>query len=153
MCSLEKSVLGKNCFFLLCFPARITTMQLTHNPLYEAVLGNNMPLCWCVFFLFFFFCLMLFVDWCWPHVPAFLIAASTWGGFVALKPSHRCLCPAPVMTGVSARQVRVCFCLSAHAYHRHFMFVHFDSFSSQKLLVVLVDPDHSNKAFFNSILE
>lgn len=47
MCSLEKSVLGKNCFFLLCFPARITTMQLTHNPLYEAVLGNNMRLCWC----------------------------------------------------------------------------------------------------------
>lgn len=25
--------------------------------------------------------------------------------------------------------------------------MHFESFSSQKLLVVLVDPDHSNKAF------
>lgn len=146
MCSLEKSVLGKSCFFLLCFPARITTMQLTHNPLYEAVLGNNMRLCWC------FFCLMLFVDWCWPQVPAFLIAASTWGGFVALKPSHRCLCPAPVMTGVCplgwSLFLSLCSCLPPSFY-----VVHFESFSSQKLLVVLVDPDHSNKTFFNSILE
>lgn len=113
MCSLEKSVLGKNCFFLLCFPARITTMQLTHNPLYEAVLGNNMRLCWC--FLSDAVCgLVLASSACFSYrclnMERICGVKAVTPLFVPSSSNDRCL---PVRL--------VCFCLSAHAYHRHFM--------------------------------